>query len=109
MRHFSAFLSRLLPMQMLLSTLLFITLFFTSALPAMATSNAPDKGAVQLDEITQRSEEVADSTAMSINPLDKPAEGGLNEVQGNADRDKMIRSNDTELPVVKQVKKALKQ
>ena len=43
-----------------------------------------------------------------MNPIEKPAEGGLNEVQGTADRDKMYRSKDTKLPVVKQVEEALK-
>lgn len=71
---FSAFLFRLFSMRMLLSVLLFITLFFTSALPAMAARSAPSEGTVQLDEITQRSEDTAATPAKSINPLDKPAE-----------------------------------
>ena len=108
MRHFSTFLSHLLSMRALLSVLLFITLFFTSALPAMAARSAPNEGTVQLDEITQKSEDTAVTPAMSINPLDKPPEGGINEVQGEADRDKMINSKNTKLPVVKQVEKVLK-
>ena len=108
MKHFPDCLSRLRPKQMLLSTLLVITLLFASALPAMAAKSMPSKGIEQLDEITQRSESIADTPAMSINPIDKPPEGGINEVQGTADSDKMIRSKNTELPVVKQAKKALK-
>jgi hypothetical protein len=108
MKQFSTFLSHLLPMRMLLSALLFITLFFASALPSMAARSAPDEGMVQLDEITQRSEAAADTPAMSLNPIDEPTEGGPNEVQGTADRDKMIRSKDTKLPVVKQAEKTLK-
>lgn len=107
MRHFSAFLSRLLPMQMLLSTLLVITLFFTSALPAMAAQNTSDKGEAQLDKITQRTEDAAVTPAMLLNPIDKDTKEGPNEIQGTADRDKMISSDDTELPVIKQVREAL--
>ena len=107
MRHFFAFLFRLLPLRMLLSTLLFITLFFTSALPAMAAKSSPDKGVVQLDEITKKTEEATKLPPESINPIDEAAEAGPNEIQGTADRDKMIRSNDTELPMIKEIKKAL--
>ena len=108
MKHFLAFLSHLLPIRMLLSTLLLITLFFTSALPAMAARITPNEGTVQLDEITQASKDTAATPSALINPLDQSAEGGINEVQGNADRDKMLHSEDTELPVVSQIKKALK-
>lgn len=108
MRHFLAFLSRLVPIQILLSTLLLITLFFGTVLPAIASQSALDKGTVQLDEITQKTEAAAKTPAMSLNPIDETAEAGPNEIQGKADRKKMIRSKDTELPVVKEVKKALK-
>jgi Tfp pilus assembly protein FimT len=93
---------------MLLSALLLITIFFTIALPAMASQSALDKGTVQLDEITQKTEAAAKTPAMSLNPIDKTAEAGPNEIQGKADRNKMIRSKDTELPVIKQAKKTLK-
>lgn len=108
MRHFFTFLSRLLPLRMLLSALLLVTLFFTTALPAMASKSALDKGIVQLDEITQKTEAAAKTSPMSLNPIDKAAEPGPNEIQGQGDRDKMISSKNTELPVVKDAKKALK-
>ena len=108
MRQFFTFLSRLFPIRILLSGLLLITLFFTTALPAMASKSALDKGTVQLDEITQKTEAAAKTPAMSLNPIDEAAEAGPNEIQGKGDRNKMIRSKDTELPVVKQAKKALK-
>jgi len=107
MRQFLAFLSRLFPLQMLLSALLLVTLFFASALPALAAKSAPDEGTVQLDEITQKTEDAAKTPAMSLNPIDESAEGGPNEIQGKADRDKMIQSKDTELPVIKEAKKVL--
>lgn len=107
MKYFLAFLSRLFPIQMLLSALLFITLFFSSVLPAMAAKSAPDSGVVQLDKITEKTEAAAKTPAMSLNPIDQPTPEGPNEIQGKADRNKMVRSDETELPVIKQVKEAL--
>ena len=107
MRLLLTVLSRLLSLQVLLSVLLCLTLFFTSTLPAMAAKSAPDKGVVQLDEITEKTEEATKLPPESINSIDKPAAGGPNEIQEQADRDKMKRSTDTELPVIKEIKKAL--
>lgn len=108
MKRISNFFPRLHPLRILLSISLLVMLSFSSASPALAARNNSDQGTVQLDQITQKSEETADTPAQLMNPIEKPAEGGLNEVQGTADRDKMYRSKDTKLPVVKQVEEALK-
>lgn len=108
MKHISDFFSHLRPVRVLFSMLLFVVIAFTTALPAFAAKSMPNEGTVQLDEITQKSEATADTPAMEINPLDKPPEGGLNEVQGTADRDKMYSSRDTKPPVIKQIEKAMK-
>jgi hypothetical protein len=108
MKRILDLLSRLNPLRILLSFSLLAMLIFSSASPALAARSNPDQGTVQLDQITQKSEETADTPAELMNPIEKPPEGGLNEVQGTADRDKMYRSKDTRLPVVKQVEEALK-
>jgi hypothetical protein len=107
MKYISALLSHLRPVQMLLSALLCAVLFFASSFPAIAGKSASTKGTVQLDKIEQKTQEAIDSPATSLKTIEERSKGSLNEVQGTADRDKMIRSNDTELPVVKQAEKAL--
>lgn len=109
MKYISALLSHLRPVQMLLSALLCAVLFFASSFPALAGKSALTKGTVQLDKIEQKTQEAIDSPATSLKTIEERSKGkgSLNEVQGTADRDKMIRSNDTELPVVKQAEKAL--
>ena len=93
MKRILDLLSRLNPLRILLSFSLLAMLILSSASPALAARS---------------NEETADTPAELMNPIEKPAEGGLNEVQGTADRDKMYRSKDTKLPVVKQVEEALK-
>ncbi|MCP2727378.1 low temperature-induced protein [Limnofasciculus baicalensis] len=107
MKYISALLSHLRPVQMLLSTLLCTMLFFASGFSTLAAKNIPTKGTVQLDKIEQKAQKAIDSPAMSLETIEKRSQGGLNEVQGDADRDKMNSSNDPKLPVVKQAEKAL--
>jgi hypothetical protein len=92
MNFISTWLSNLRPIQVLLSTLLLFTLVFASGFPALAARNTPsaNNGAVQLDEIQKKSQEAIEDPEVSLNPLDKLPHDGLNEVQGTADRDKMV-------------------
>ncbi|MGB3516260.1 MAG: hypothetical protein WBA43_07385 [Elainellaceae cyanobacterium] len=108
MNYLSDWISRLRLMRVLFSALLLVAIAFTTALPAFAARRMPNEGTVQLDEITRKSEATADTPSMEMNPIDKPTERGLNEVQGTADRDKMFSSDDTQLPVIKQIENALK-
>ncbi|WP_035984338.1 hypothetical protein [Leptolyngbya sp. KIOST-1] len=112
MKYISDWFSHLRPARILASALIFVAIALTLAFPAFAAQSlsgeGSNNGTVQLDEITQKSEATADTPAMEMNPLDKPAEGGINEVQGTADRDKMFSDRETKLPVVKQIEKALK-
>lgn len=108
MKFLSDLISSLRPVRVLLSTLLFVAIALTTAFPAFAAKSMPNEGTVQLDEITQKSEATADTPAMEMNPPEKPPEGGPNEVQGTADRDKMFSDRETKLPVVKQIEKAMK-
>ncbi len=108
MKYVSAWLSRLSFEKVLLSTVLATVLFFASGFPAFAAKSAPTKGTVQLDKIEQKTQEAIDSPPMSLEAVVERSKGKLNEVQGNADSEKMKRSDNAELPVVKQAEKALK-
>jgi hypothetical protein len=130
MKYISALLSYVRPRQLLLSMVLSTVLFFASGCTAKAVENssakgmvqlddaprgfppaaksATTKGTVQLDKIEQKAEEALDSPANSLKTIEERSQGALNEVQGGAaDRNKMSRSNDPKLPVVKQAEKAL--
>ena len=81
---------------------------FSDRSPALAAkSSSLTKGTVQLDKIEQKTQEAIDSPTTSLKEIEKKGEGGFNEIQGSADREKMIRSKGTELPIVKQTEKAL--
>ena len=108
MKSISALLSHFRPVAMLLSTVLVTVLFFTSGLSALADKSMPTKGTVQLNKIEAKTQEAIDSPAMTAGEIAERAKGGLNEVQGSADRNKMYRSNDEELPVVRQAEKAIR-
>lgn len=108
MKNFSMLFSHLRPVRVLLSVVLSIILIFSSSVPALAAkSSSPTKGTVQLDKIEQKTQEAIDSPTTSLKEIEKKGEGGINEIQGRADRGKMIRSKGTELPIVKQTEKAL--
>jgi hypothetical protein len=107
MNSISVFLTHLRPVRVMLSTLLAAVLFLTSGFPALAAKSAPTKGTVQLDKIEQKTQEAIDTPAQSLKTITERAQEGLNEVQGNADYDKMKNSNDSTLPVVKQAEKAM--
>jgi hypothetical protein len=130
MKYISALLSYFRPTQLLLPILLSAVLVFTSACNAKTTEtssqpgmlqlnnsqrglpsgskSAASKGTVQLDQIEKKAEEALDSPAMSLKTIEERSKGGLNEAQGDAaDKDKMNRSSDSKLPVVKQTEKAL--
>lgn len=108
MNYLSDLVSHLRPMRVLFSALLLVAIAFTTAFPAFAAKSNPNEGVVQLDEITEKSKDTANTPAMEMNPINKPDEGGLNEVQGTGDREKMYSSDDTQLPVIKQIEKAMK-
>jgi hypothetical protein len=90
-------------------------LFLSSSVPAFAFGAMPSRptdGTVQLDKIEQRAQDVAESKVApgSIEEATERAKGGINEVQGAADKDQMSRpSNSQSATTVKdQIGKALK-
>jgi hypothetical protein len=109
MKYISTILSHLRPMQMFMSVLLVTVMFFASGCngesakakakevqienikrgyPPVAKSDTT-KGTVQLDKIEQNTEKALDKPAASLKTIEERSKGALNEVQGNADRNKM--------------------
>jgi hypothetical protein len=108
MKYLAILFSHLRPVRVLLSIFFSIILIFSNSVPALAAKTAPlTKGTVQLDKIEQKTQDSLGSSPTSLEEIQKNSEGGLNEIQGSADREKMIRSKDTELPIVKQAEKVL--
>ena len=70
-------------------------LFVSSAFPAQAASNVTE-GEANLNRIQKETDEVAESTPRGIKEITEKAQGGLNEVQGAADKDKMIRPEESD-------------
>jgi hypothetical protein len=93
-------------------------LFLTTAAPAFAavgfgsTPSKPTDGTAQLGKIEARSQDIAESKVApgSMEEAEARAQGGLNEVQGAADKDKMSRPSNSQnaTTVTDQVGKALK-
>jgi hypothetical protein len=108
MKYISNAVSFIRPIRTILATFFAAVLFFGSGFPALAGQSPTTKGVEQLDRIEEQSKQALDNPANSLESIEERSQGALNEVQPNAaDRDKMYRSNDTKLPVVKQVEKAI--
>jgi hypothetical protein len=88
-------------MQMLLSAMLVTVIFLANSLPVIAGSSDPTQGTVQLDKIQEKTQEAIDAPATDLKTIEQRSKGGLNEVQGAADYDKMANPDDTESPVEK--------
>lgn len=82
-------------------------IFFSAVFPAAATSypSSPTKGEDQLTEIQRRTDVSAYDPAMTMEEIQKrqePEKGGINEIQGAADIDKMKNpqtSRDIKTPI----------
>ena len=108
MKYIYPLFARFRPVAVLLSTLLITVLFFSNGFSALAAKSMPTKGTVQLNKIEAKTQEAIDSPAMTADEIAERSKGGLNEVQGSADRNKMYNSGDAKLPAVKQAEKALR-
>jgi hypothetical protein len=104
------------PIHLFMTVLAGIFLLLTTTVSALAfgfgsTPSKPTDGTVQLEKIEQRAEDVASKvTPGSMKEAEERAKGGINEVQGAADKNKMSRpSNSKGATTVKdQIGKALK-
>lgn len=98
------FISNLRPIRLLFAMLIAIMLL---SAPAYAAKSAPTKGTVQLNEITADSIKAIESPPMTMEEVMEPSNEGLNEVQGDADKSKMKRSDDSRPAIVGDLEKSL--
>lgn len=105
------------PIRFFMTVLAGIFLLLTTTVPALAfgfgsTPSKPTDGTVQLEKIEQRAEDVASAKVApgSMKEAEERAKGGINEVQGAADKNQMSRpSNSKGATTVKdQISKVLK-
>ena len=107
-----SFISFNFPVKRLVRTLIafsFCALMFVSnAFPAFAITSSPTKGEDKLLGIEKEAQKVAGENPMSLEETQEKASKGLNEVQGDADIEKMKNpSNTNATSFEQQVKKAV--
>ena len=83
-------------------------MFVSNAFPAFAVTSSPTKGQEQLLGIEKQAQEVARKNPMSLEETQEKASKGPNEVQGDADIEKMKNPSNTKATSFEQqVKKAV--
>lgn len=107
-----SFISFNFPVKRLVRTLIafsFCALMFVSnAFPAFAVTSSPTQGEDKLLGIEKEAQKVAGENPMSLEETQEKASKGLNEVQGDADIEKMKNpSNTSATSFEQQVKKAV--
>ncbi|MEG4501823.1 low temperature-induced protein [Microcoleus sp. F10-C6] len=107
-----SFISFNFPAKRLVRTLIAVCfcalMFVSNAFPAFAVTSSPTKGEDQLLGIEKASQEAALKKPMSLEETQEKASKGPNEVQGDADIDKMKNpSNTSATSFEQQVKKAV--
>ena len=112
MKFIANIISAIRPVRFLVAALVCTTLFLSSVAPAQANMFDKSKsklteGTEQLKKIDDKAQQEIDNPAMNSKEIEKRAQGGLNEVQGSADKDKMHTSNSSIPPVGKKIAKAL--
>lgn len=111
--NFNQFLSTWLrPVRVLLAIAVCVMLLISNVQPAAAFGNAksnPSEGATQFDQVLDESERFIQSGPPSMEDVQSGSEQGINEVQKNADADKMKRPDNSQqaTSVEEQVKHAL--
>lgn len=84
------------PLRVLLAVCVSAFLFFSNVFPAMAATSQPTKGEDQLKQIEERSEEVLKSNPRSLEEVQSATDDGLNTVQGEANKNKMSRPENSQ-------------
>ncbi|MEG3934676.1 MULTISPECIES: low temperature-induced protein [unclassified Microcoleus] len=107
-----SFISFNLPAKRLVRTLIAVCfcalMFVSNAFPAFAITSSPTKGEDQLLGIEKESQEVVLKKPMSLEETQEKASKGPNEVQGDADIEKMKNPSNTQATSFEQqVKKAV--
>jgi hypothetical protein len=69
-------------------------LFISNTFPAQAAASNLRSGEANLNEIQRKTDDAGYSDPQNIQEVTREAQKGLNEVQGDADKDKMISPED---------------
>ncbi|BAZ39188.1 conserved hypothetical low temperature-induced protein [Calothrix sp. NIES-4101] len=83
----------------IIATALCLTLLFSNVLPASAnsTSRSADTDATsQLNKIQEKTDKIGASKGPDLEETQAETQNGLNEVQGDADKDKMFRPSNSQ-------------
>jgi hypothetical protein len=90
--HIRLNLSNLRPVRFLVAAFVSTLLFLTNAFPALAISTSPSslqKGEAPINDIYEKSKDVLKAEPRTQEELQTEANKGINEIQGDADRDQM--------------------
>jgi hypothetical protein len=71
--------------------MLFMLMFSTPALALGNSKSAPEDGTTQLNQIQKETDDLARSAPPTLKETQAKTQKGINEVQGDADKDKMKR------------------
>jgi predicted PurR-regulated permease PerM len=110
MRFITYPLSLLRPVHLLISALVLVLFILISIAPVQAaptSKSMPTDGTAQLDKILEKSEDVSQSRPMSLEEVQQRANEGINEVQGAADKEKMVKSKSSKPILARELEKAL--
>jgi hypothetical protein len=113
MERFSmSFINFNLPVKRLVRTFVTVCfcalLFVSNVFPAFAVTSSPTKATDQLLGIEKEAQKAVLKDPMSLQETQEKANEGINEVQGDADKDKMINPSNTNATSFKQqVEKAV--
>lgn len=77
-------------------------LFISTVDPAQAATSKSTEGEVSLNNIQEKTDDVARSNPRGIKEVTKEAQKGLNAVQGGADEEKMVSPGETDATTVKE-------
>lgn len=89
------------PVRLIVTVLTTAFMLLTTTVPAFAfgaSSSKPTDGTAQLSNIERESQDVAESKVApgSMKEAQARSQGGINEVQGDADKDKMSRPSNSQ-------------
>lgn len=97
------FLGALRPVRILLTICFCAFMMFSYAFPAYSATTSPTKGEDQLKTIERKSQEEVMTAPKSMEETIEKAQGGINEIQGGADAEKMYTpENAQDAPSVKE-------
>lgn len=99
MKIFTVALSALRPVRFLVVAFTCALMFLSNAVPAFAIDSyqsSPTEGTTQLLETQKKTDELAKSQPAGLKKVQEESNKGLNEVQGDADIDKMKRPGNSQ-------------